>query len=127
MECRSCLSSLSLLFLIADTIKRFARSETKECSVLESSTPQSLQLNVTQHYVFKSPIPFKKEGAEKTLNSKLTLNMNAQGLIEEHIEEWEHEPNKDADDGFMGKIQEYRKKMDAKMVESGVSSDPNKI
>lgn len=99
---------------------------TTECDVLSSSTPSSLQLNLTQHYVFKSPIPFKKEGTEKTVNSKITLNMNQQGLIEEHHEEWDHEPNKDAEDGFMGKIQEFRKKMDAKMVEKGVDADPSK-
>ena len=124
--------------------KIFARSDTKgislitscsdmliantfsEVAVLASSTPSQLQLNLTQHYVFKSPIPFKKEGAEKTVNSKLTFKLNSQGLIEEHIEEWDHETNKTADDGFMGKLQEQRKKMDAKMVDTFVSSDPKK-
>lgn len=60
------------------------------------------------------------------MNSKITLNMNQNGLIEEHIEEWNFEGNKDSDDGFMGKLQEMRKKADAKMVEVGVSSDPKK-
>jgi len=106
--------------------KIFARSDTKEVAVLASSTPSSLQLNLTQHYVFKSPIPFKKEGTEKTMNSKLTFKLNGQGLIEEHIEEWNHEDNKTADDGFMGKLQEQRKKIDAKMVDTFVSSDPKK-
>ena len=124
--------------------KIFARSDTKgtpltqsysetfiantfpEVAVLASSTPSQLQLNLTQHYVFKSPIPFKKEGAEKTVNSKLTFKLNGQGLIEEHIEEWDHETNKTAEDGFMGKLQEQRKKVDAKMVDTFVSSDPKK-
>lgn len=48
-------------------------------------------------------------------------------MIEKHIEEWDHQPNQTADDGFKGKLQEWRKKADAKMVEAGVSSDPNKI
>lgn len=97
-----------------------------EIAVLASSTPSQLELNLTQHYVFKSPIPFKKEGTEKTVNSKLTFKLNSQGLIEEHIEEWDHEGNKTADDGFMGKLQEQRKKFDAKLVEKTVSSDPSK-
>ncbi|KAG9647193.1 hypothetical protein KCU64_g10250, partial [Aureobasidium melanogenum] len=106
--------------------KIFARSDTQEVAILASSTPSELHLNLTQHYVFKSPIPFKKEGAEKTVNSKLTFKLNGQGLIEEHIEEWDHETNKTADDGFMGKLQEQRKKIDAKLVESTISSDPSK-
>jgi hypothetical protein len=124
--------------------KIFARSDTKgissaallwgrsllttfpEVAVLASSTPSQLQLNLTQHYVFKSPIPFKKEGFEKTMNSKLTFKLNGQGLIEEHIEEWDHEENKTADDGFMGKLQEQRKKIDAAMVDTFISSDPKK-
>ncbi|KAK5113944.1 hypothetical protein LTR62_003067 [Meristemomyces frigidus] len=106
--------------------KIFARSETKEIAVLASSTPSELMLNLTQHYVFKSPIPLKKEGSEKTVNSKLTFKLNQQGLIEEHVEEWDHEGNKTGEDGFMGKLQEGRKKVDAKLVESTVSSDPAK-
>lgn len=52
--------------------------------------------------------------------------MNSEGLIEEHHEEWDHEKNKTEDDGFMGKLMEGRKKMSAKLVESTVSSDPDK-
>ncbi|KAJ8610082.1 hypothetical protein MRB53_038809 [Persea americana] len=107
--------------------KLFASSTTKKCDVLESSTPQKLELNLTQHYVFKSMIPLKKTGAEKTVNSKITLHMNSAGLIEEHDEEWDHEANKDGSDGFMGKIQEARKKASAKLVESTVTSDPKKV
>lgn len=106
--------------------KIFAESETELCDVLESSTKSSLQLNLTQRYVFKSLIPFKEKGTEKTVNSKITFNLNSQGKIEEHLEEWDHEGNKTSEDGFVGKLQEARKKMDAKLVEMGVSSDPSK-
>ena len=98
----------------------------QECHVLSSSTSESLQLNLTQRYVFKSIVPFKEKGAEKTVNSKVSLNMNEHGLIEEHLEEWDHEGNKTEADGFMGKMQQARKKMDAKLVEATVSSDPSK-
>lgn len=106
--------------------KIFASSTTQLCDVLDSSTKSSLQLNLTQHYVFKSLIPLKEKGAEKTVNSKITLNLDSQGKIQEHLEEWDHEGNKTGEDGFMGKIQEARKKMSAKLVEMGVSSDPSK-
>ena len=98
-----------------------------EVAVLESSTPTQLEINLTQHYVFKSPIPFKKEGTEKTVNSKVTFKLNQQGLIEEHIEEWDHQGNKTADDGFMGKLQEQRKKIDASLVEKTVPTNPDKL
>src|SRR3954451_5916104 len=69
--------------------------------MLDSSTPQVMQLNLTQKYVFKSPIPFKEKGAEKTVNSKLTFRFNGQGLIEEHLEKWDHESNQTSSGGFL--------------------------
>jgi hypothetical protein len=95
--------------------------------MLASSTPQAIPLDLTQKYIFKSPIPFKEKGAEKTVNSKVTFNFNNQGLIEEHDEEWDHESNKMGNDGFFGGVQEARKKLDAKLVEKTVPSDPDKI
>jgi len=61
------------------------------------------------------------------MNSLVTLKLNPEGKIKYHDEEWNHEDNKDADDGFMGKVQEARKKVDAKLVEATVSSDPSKV
>ena len=107
--------------------KLFAESTTEKCDVLADSTPQSLKLNLTQSYVFKSAIPFKSKGAPKVVNSKLTFNFNQHGLIEEHLEEWDHESNSTGADGFFGKVQEGRKKMDAKLVEKTVPTDPDKI
>ena len=97
-----------------------------EVAVLDSSTPQSLQLNLTQNYVFKSALPGKVESGSKLVNSKITLSRNSQGLITEHLEEWDHEPNKTTEDGFMGRIQEGRKKLSAAIVDTFVSSDPSK-
>lgn len=53
--------------------------------------------------------------------------MNDRGLIEKHDEEWDHKGNKTADDGFMGKLMEGRKKMDAKVIDMTVPSDPSKV
>jgi len=60
------------------------------------------------------------------MNSKLTFNMNKEGLIEEHIEEWYHEKNQTGEDGWWGQIQEARKKVDAKIVEATISTDPDR-
>jgi hypothetical protein len=97
-----------------------------ECDILDSSTPQAMQLNLTENYVFKSPIPFKEKGAEETVNSKLTFTFKNQGLIEEHLEEWDHESNKTGSGRFFGRIQEGKKKLDAKMFEKTVPSDSDK-
>lgn len=48
-------------------------------------------------------------------------------MIEEHHEEWDHEKNKTEEDGFMGKMMEARKKMDAKVVEKTVPSNPDEL
>jgi len=48
-------------------------------------------------------------------------------LITLHEEEWDHEPNKYSEDGFLGKIQEARKRMGATLIDKMVSSDPNKV
>ncbi len=40
---------------------------------------------------------------------------------------WDHETNKQGDEGFMGKVQAFRKKADAKLVEKTVPSDPSKV
>lgn len=63
---------------------------------------------------------------EKDVNSKITLKLQ-NGMIEHHEEEWDHKDNKDSSDGFKDKLQELRKKADAKLVEMGVSSDPKKV
>jgi len=103
--------------------KLFERSDTQKLEVLDDQQqPNSIVLNLTQHYVFKG-----SSTPEKTLNSKITLKMDSNGMIEHHEEEWDHKPNKTGEDGFMGKIQEWRKVASAKMVEMGVSSDTKKI
>ena len=107
--------------------KLFASSTTEECAMLASSTDRVIEVNLSQHYVFKSAVPFKKEGAAKTVNSKLTFRLNEDGLIEQHDEEWDHKGNKTEEDGFVGKMMEGRKKAGAKMVEKMVSSDPSKV
>ena len=107
--------------------KLFAESTTQKCDLLADSSPNALALNLTQHYVFKSPIPLKSRGAEKTVNSKVTLHLTPDRLIEKHDEEWDHKENLEGDEGFMGKLMAARKKTDARLVEKTVPSDPSKV
>ena len=107
--------------------KVFAESTTQKCDLLAESDKGKTALNLTQRYVFKSPLPGKSHGSEKTVNSKVTLTLNAEGKIVKHDEEWDHQGNKDADDGFLGKLMEGRKKVNAKLVQKAVPSDPSKI
>ncbi|CAK1365981.1 hypothetical protein CB0940_09573 [Cercospora beticola] len=126
--------------------KLFSSSTTQKCELLPSTTSSIASINnsdgipttsvagpenggsvivldLTQHYVFKGD-----KTPEKTLNSKVTLLLDKDGFIRHHEEEWDHEPNKTGEhSGFMGKLQEWRKKVDAKLVEAGVSSDPKKV
>ncbi|MCJ1433771.1 hypothetical protein MMC27_003136 [Xylographa pallens] len=100
--------------------KLFASSTTEACRVLDDpSQPHAIRLDLTQRYVFKT-------GPAKTLNSLVTLRL-ANGMIEHHEEEWDHKENKTAEDGFMGRLSEWRKKADAKLVEKMVPADPNKV
>lgn len=40
---------------------------------------------------------------------------------------WDHETNKQGDEGFFGKVQAFRKKTGAKLMEKAVPSDPSKV
>ncbi|MCJ1383868.1 hypothetical protein MMC17_006982 [Xylographa soralifera] len=100
--------------------KVFASSTTEAYRVLDDpSQPQAIRLDLTQRYVFRT-------GQAKTLNSLLTLRLR-DGMIVHHEEEWDHKANKTAEDGFMGRLSEWRKKMDAKIVEKMVPKDPKEL
>ncbi|MCJ1293879.1 hypothetical protein MMC34_005436 [Xylographa carneopallida] len=100
--------------------KAFSSSTTESYRVLDdASEPHALRLDLTQRYVFKT-------GQAKTVNSLVTLQLR-NGMIEHHEEEWDHKENKTGEDGFMGRLNEWRKKADAKIVEKMVPTDPNKV
>ena len=107
--------------------KIFASSETEKCDLLASSTADQIVLNLTQRYVFKSVLPGRKEGGEKTVNSRVTLKLDGEGMVVRHEEEWDHEGNRTGEEGFVGKLMEGRKKVDAKLVQKLVPSDPGEI
>ena len=98
----------------------------------EGVNESDILMDLTQRYVFKVG------GAEKTVRSLVTLQRDSEGKLTLH-EEWDHEPNKVAaplkrivlmgeysEDGFLGKIQEARKRVGATLIDKFVSSDPTK-
>jgi hypothetical protein len=99
----------------------------------EGVNESDILMDLTQRYVFKVG------GAEKTVRSLVTLQRDLEGKITLHEEEWDHEPNKVpaplkrivlmgeySEDGFLGKIQEARKRVGATLIDKLVSSDPSK-
>jgi hypothetical protein len=55
----------------------------------QGGNKSDILVDLTQHYVFKVG------GAEKTVQSLVTLQREGEGgLITLHEEEWDHEPNK---------------------------------
>ena len=99
----------------------------------EAVNESDILMDLTQRYVFKVG------GAEKTVRSLVTLQRDSEGKITLHEEEWDHEPNKVpppiqrkradweySEDGFLGKIQEARKRVGATLIDKFVSSDPTK-
>ncbi|KAG1754963.1 uncharacterized protein EDB91DRAFT_262779 [Suillus paluster] len=53
----------------------------------------------------------------KTMNSLLTLELDDEGKLRRHTEEWDHERTSISDDGFLGMINEHRKKLSASATE----------
>jgi beta-lactamase class D len=101
--------------------KIFKQSDTKECRLLDDKAkPNAIVLDLTQHYVFKLG------SFEKTVNSLVTLDMQ-NGMIQRHEEEWDGKHNATSQDGFFGKLAEWRKLAGAKLIDAFVTSDPSKV
>lgn len=60
----------------------------------------------------------------KTVNSLLTIERNSStGLITKHTEEWDHQRETSSQDGFLGKLNEWRKLATAKMTNVAVGNE----
>ena len=53
----------------------------------------------------------------QTVNSLLTIERNTQGKVLRHTEEWNHNKETTGDDGFLGLLNEHRKKLTAKITD----------
>ncbi|KAG0700676.1 hypothetical protein DFH29DRAFT_930920 [Suillus ampliporus] len=54
----------------------------------------------------------------KTMNSLLTLELDNDGKVKRHTEEWDHEKTSTSEDGFLGMINEHRKELSASATEA---------
>lgn len=62
----------------------------------------------------------------QTVNSLLTIETDASNKIVRHTEEWDHKHETDSDDGFLGMLNEQRKKITAGITDMFVSKEPPK-
>jgi hypothetical protein len=53
----------------------------------------------------------------QVVNSLLTLQLNDANQITRHTEEWDHNRETTADDGFLGMLNEHRKRMTATLTD----------
>jgi hypothetical protein len=56
----------------------------------------------------------------KTLNSLLTITLDDSNKFKSHSEEWNHQKTISQDDGFLGMLNEERKKLTAILTEKFV-------
>lgn len=61
---------------------------------------------------------------QKTVNSLLTVETNASHQITRHTEEWDHKRETTSEDGFLGMLNEQRKKLTANVTGMFVGQDP---
>ncbi|WWC62228.1 uncharacterized protein I303_104824 [Kwoniella dejecticola CBS 10117] len=100
--------------------KIFSSSETRGLKFLENPEvqPPSVQISLSQLYKMKPT-------GEKLVNSLVTFHVDpSSNLILKHDEEWDAKPNTTGEDGFLGKINELRKKFTASAVHAGVDTTP---
>ncbi|KAH9920225.1 uncharacterized protein BXZ73DRAFT_91959 [Epithele typhae] len=102
--------------------KLFPRAEIPKLRVLENppSVPKSTLLIDQDVSYYRNP-----QGEPiKTINSLLTIETNDQHKVTRHTEEWNHRRETSAEDGFMGMLNEGRKKFTANFTGMFVSQAP---
>jgi len=70
------------------------------------------------YYRKSSSSPFK------TMNSLLTIKTNDEHLVTSHTEEWNHNKETTSDDGFIGMLNEHRKKATARITNIFIGDQP---
>ncbi|KZT30971.1 hypothetical protein NEOLEDRAFT_1083587 [Neolentinus lepideus HHB14362 ss-1] len=106
-------------------VKLFPRADIGKFRVLENpkSVPKGTILVDQDVSYFRDP---KAAEPTKTVNSLLTLHTNSSNQITEHFEEWDHKRETDSSDGFLGYLNESRKKLTASITDMLVGKEPPK-
>ncbi|KDQ63132.1 hypothetical protein JAAARDRAFT_29133 [Jaapia argillacea MUCL 33604] len=104
--------------------KIFPKADIPKFRVLSnpSSLPKNTILIDQDIAYYRDP----KSSPTKTVNSLLTLETSDSGLVTHHQEEWDHKREPTSDDGFVGYINEQRKKLTAGLTDMFVSKEPPK-
>ncbi|TBU34394.1 hypothetical protein BD309DRAFT_850252 [Dichomitus squalens] len=91
-------------------VQLFPRAELPKFRVLENppSVPKSTILIDQDVDYYRKP---ESSSATKRVNSLLTLETNEQHKVVRHTEEWDHRKTSSSEDGFLGMLNEHRKKL----------------
>ncbi|KAI0783298.1 hypothetical protein C8Q75DRAFT_810886 [Abortiporus biennis] len=105
--------------------KLFPRADIPRFRILENppAVPKSTILIDQDVSYFRDP---NSSSPTKTVNSLLTLETNNSHQITRHTEEWDHKRESTGDDGFLGMLNENRKKFTASVTEMFVGQTPPK-
>ncbi|KAI0763701.1 hypothetical protein BC629DRAFT_1293766 [Irpex lacteus] len=105
--------------------KIFPRADLPKFKVLENppSVPKNKILIDQDVDYYRDP---KSDKPTKTVNSLLTIETDASNKIVRHTEEWDHKHETDSEDGFLGMLNEQRKKVTAGITDMFVSKEPPK-
>ncbi|KAH9858316.1 hypothetical protein C2E23DRAFT_865211 [Lenzites betulinus] len=103
--------------------KLFPRADIPSFRLLENppSVPKSKILIDQDVSYYRDP---KASSPTKTVNSLLTLETNAQHKVTRHTEEWGHLRETTGEDGFLGMLNENRKKFTANFTGLFISQEP---
>ncbi|TFL03658.1 hypothetical protein BDV98DRAFT_564588 [Pterulicium gracile] len=95
--------------------KILPRGDIQRFRVLEAPPPvpkTTLLIDQDIGY-FRDP---KADSPTKVVNSLLTIETNAEHKVTRHTEEWNHKKETTSDDGFLGMLNEQRKKLTASVT-----------
>lgn len=103
-------------------VKVFPRADLEQFRLLENppSVPKGTILIDQDVSYYRDP----SGSPTKTVNSLLTLQTNDAHQVTRHTEEWDHKRETTRDDGFLGYLNEQRKKITAGVTGMFVSQEP---
>ncbi|GBE77561.1 hypothetical protein BKA93DRAFT_817315 [Sparassis latifolia] len=104
-------------------VKLFPRADIPSFRILENppSLSKSTVLIDQDVAYYRDP---NAKSPTKVVNSLLTLQTNDEHKVTRHTEEWDHKRETTRDDGFLGMLNEQRKKITASVTGMFISQEP---
>jgi len=107
--------------------KMFSSSTIDKFQLLQSPPTLPTPPGPDQFTVINQDVTYYRDGSKlKTLNSLITLERDPTGKVVRHTEEWSHDKVTDKSDGFIGHLNEWRKKVAAEVIAKLVPEEPPK-